>query len=204
MISEDKTIRHYNKKARGLAERYESADVGKLQNELLNALKKCRNILELGCGSGRDAAFLLSSSTGRKLTITDGSNEMLRRAAEVHPELSPYLRKLELPEDLARETGKYDGIYSIAALMHLPEPDIVETINRIAGLLMPGGIMFISVCTEREENSPGESRTFTLKNRDWWTRQIETSGLVVMEVTESTDGLKRENTVWLNVTAQSP
>lgn len=201
MISEDKTIKHYNKKAGELAERYESADVCNLQNELLNALKNCRNILELGCGSGRDAAFLLSSSTRMKLTITDGSDEMLRQAAEVHPELSPHLRKLELPEDLALETGKYDGIYSIAALMHLPEVFIAETISRIALLLIPGGVLFISVCTEREERSPDEFRTFTLKNRDWWTRQVETSGLAVMEATESTDGLNRKNTVWLNITA---
>ena len=129
---------------------------------------------------------------------------MLLQAAKLHPELSQYLKQLKLPEGLKEENGRYDGIYSIAALMHLTETDITESLHRIQQLLTPNGIMFISVCIKREEMPTEDQRTFTLKSSEWWTTQIEKTGLKVTAATESTDGLNREKTVWLNITAIEP
>ncbi len=184
-----------------LTGRYESAVVTKLQHKLQSALKDCSTILELGCGSGRDAAFLIKQGKAADLSITDGSAEMLRYAAMLHPELSSHIRVLKLPEGLKAENAGFEGIYSIAALMHLTAPNINETLELISELLTPDGVLFISVCTKREIQPQDDLRSFTLKNRDWWTDQIETTGLKVTAATESTDGLNREKTVWLNITA---
>lgn len=204
MISEINTIQHYENRASKIAGRYESADVRKLQEELHSTLNNCSAILELGCGSGRDASFLAEHKVKGHLTITDGSEEMLRNAAIIHPELIPYLKKLELPKDLETEKDKYDGIYSIAALMHLTTSDINKTLKQIAYLLIPNGIMFISVCTKRGKQLPDDPRIFTLKNSEWWIDQVEKTGLKVTATTESTDGLSRSGTIWLNITAIKP
>ncbi len=201
MTDTNTTIQEYNKKAVVLSNRYESADVTKLQNKLLSTLKNCKSILELGCGSGRDAAFLHASLQETLLKITDGSKEMLAQAADQHPELSGYLTEYELPMKLEGEKKKFDGIYSIAALMHLPENEIIHSLKLIAGLLEQSGILFISVCTSREDKKMNDHRHFTLKSKEWWTREIRKTGLSLLSSTDNTDGLKRDNTVWLNLTA---
>ncbi|MCK5035166.1 MAG: class I SAM-dependent methyltransferase [Candidatus Sabulitectum sp.] len=202
MKEKENTINHYENRAEQLTARYESANVGKLQKKLIHTLKSCNSILELGCGSGRDAAFILQTLTPDKIMITDGSDNMLSLAAKIHPELAPFLMKLELPEDLKLEKKTYDGIYSIAALMHLTATELIEFLHEATRLLKASGVLFISVCTTREEQAEDDPRTFTLKNREWWIDQFRNAGLKVTESEEATDGLNRNKTIWLNITAE--
>ncbi len=202
MKGSESTIQHYESQAEYLTTRYESADVRKLQDKLLQTLSNCNSILELGCGSGRDAAFILQTLTPDRIMITDGSDNMLTRAAGIHPELTPFLKKLELPEDLKYEKRTYDGIYSIAALMHLTTQGIMEFLHEAARLLTASGVLFVSVCTKREEQTEDDLRTFTLKNREWWSDQFKVAGLTITEATKTTDGLNRNETIWLNITAE--
>ncbi len=53
------TIHYYNKNADKLAELYETADMSEIHALLVRFLSEKARILEIGCGSGRDAAFLL-------------------------------------------------------------------------------------------------------------------------------------------------
>lgn len=198
----ESTIQHYESQAEYLTTRYESADVRKLQEKLLLTLIDCNSILELGCGSGRDAAFILQTLTPERIIITDGSKNMLTLAARIHPELTPFLKKLELPEDLKHDKRTYDGIYSIAALMHLTEPGIIESLHEVARLLKASGVLFVSVCTKREKQTEDDQRTFTLRNNEWWIDQFRNAGLKVTEVAETTDGLNRNETIWLNITSE--
>ncbi len=196
------TIRYYEKQAESISVRYESANVDKLQNKLLQTLESCNSILELGCGSGRDAAFLLQTLSPGSIRITDGSDNMLALAEKVHPELAPFLMKLELPEDLRFLIRTYDGIYSIATLMHLTTTEISEFLLEASRLLKASGVLFVSVCTTREEQAEDDLRTFTLKNKEWWIGQFGNAGLRVTEAAEATDGLNRNETIWLNITAE--
>ena len=54
------TIYFYNKNADTLAELYETADMSEIHALLVRFLSEKARILEIGCGSGRDAAFLLA------------------------------------------------------------------------------------------------------------------------------------------------
>jgi len=198
----ESTIQHYESQAEYLTTRYESADVRKLQGKLLQTLNNCNSILELGCGSGRDAAFILQTLTPELIIITDGSDNMLTLAARIHPELTPFLKKLELPEELRYEERTFDGIYSIATLMHLTASGIIEFLNEVARLLKASGVLFVSVCTKREEQTEDDHRTFTLRNRQWWIDQFKNAGLRTTEVAETADGLNRNETIWLNITAE--
>jgi hypothetical protein len=49
------TIYYYNKNAEKLAELYETADISVIHTLLLRFLSEKARILEIGCGSGRDA-----------------------------------------------------------------------------------------------------------------------------------------------------
>jgi hypothetical protein len=52
------TIHYYNKNADKLAELYETADMSEINALLVRFLSAKASILEIVCGSGRDAAFL--------------------------------------------------------------------------------------------------------------------------------------------------
>jgi hypothetical protein len=54
------TIYYYNKNADKLAELYETADMSEIHALLVRFLSEKASLLEIGCGFGRDAAFLLA------------------------------------------------------------------------------------------------------------------------------------------------
>jgi cyclopropane fatty-acyl-phospholipid synthase-like methyltransferase len=55
------TTGYYQENAASLTEHYESADMSDIHTQLLKHLPEKGSILEIGCGSGREAAFLLRS-----------------------------------------------------------------------------------------------------------------------------------------------
>ena len=56
------TLDYYNENAEKLAELYETADMSELHSLLLRFLPQRASVMEIGCGSSRDAAFLLAIS----------------------------------------------------------------------------------------------------------------------------------------------
>lgn len=80
------TASYYDKSAPSLASRYEMANMNYTHRNLLRHLPEGGKILEIGCGSGRDAAFLLNH--GFNVTAIDASSEMLSTAIAHHPELA--------------------------------------------------------------------------------------------------------------------
>ena len=54
------TLNYYEKNSREITEKYENLDMKDLQQKLIEVFSKEDKLLELGCGSGRDAAFLSS------------------------------------------------------------------------------------------------------------------------------------------------
>lgn len=195
---------HYRKNAVELALKYESAEVTRLQMDLRDAMERRNRILELGCGSGRDAAFLHRLGGMKSITATDASPEMLIEARRIHPEITEFLSELIIPRDLhglVRSGAKFSGIYSIAVLMHLTPEQITETIELLELLTEPGGILFLSVCTERGEPREEDERLFTLKPPKWWKKQLENTSFRIVEMKLTPDGLDRELTSWLNITA---
>lgn len=198
------TILHYRKNAIELVSRYESADVTRLQMDLRDSMDRRSKVLELGCGSGRDAAFLKRYGNVGELTVTDASPEMLREAKRLHPELAVNLKELILPrglEPLIRKGTRFTGIYSIASLMHLSSADIEDTLQQLAMITEQGGIFFLSVCTEREKPADDDDRVFTIKPPKWWKKQLENAGFKTVDMRITPDGLARKNTSWLNITA---
>ncbi len=201
MSFSNNTLDHYQNNAPNLTNRYETADVSAMQNELLSIVAKCSSVLELGCGSGRDASFLKSKLPSLLLTATDGSKKMLESASVLHPELTKHLKLIKIPNELLNITTKFDCIYSIATLMHLNEGEITETFSSITKLLNNKGILFISVCTHRIQQQEKDTRTFTLRTAEWWEEQLINNGFIVSRINQNSDGLKRDKTIWLNITA---
>ena len=140
-------------------------------------------------------------SHGYAVLATDGSEEMVAEAKRCHPELAERLKMLQIPEGLHFEAERFDGVYSIATLMHLEEDAIEKTIEKIVSLLKPGGKFFFSVSVQRddvdEEGNDAKGRHFTALSKEAWVEYCKKYGFVLEDAIVSGDGLDREGIIWL-------
>jgi ubiquinone/menaquinone biosynthesis C-methylase UbiE len=194
------TIEYYKENSEALVRRYESADVSVIQQVILDVFTKGSHLLELGCGSGREASFLLAN--GYDVVAADGVASMLEGALELHPELDGRLSQLILPEPIVADSESFDGVYSIAVLMHLPKVQIETCIKDIYRVLKVGGRFLFSVSLYRDDTNDQDfdqkGRLFTSMPSEEWQRLCSTIGFKVQSVSTNGDGLGRGGIEWLN------
>jgi SAM-dependent methyltransferase len=110
--------------------------------QLPESVKPGAKVLDYGCGFGRIAKALRDQAPDITIHGTDASPEALHLAAKRVAEPSLFM----LPEDIDTETDwKYDLVYSIYVLQHIPALYLRDALQRIHYHLREGG-KFI-VCT---------------------------------------------------------
>ena len=194
-----KTLSYYENNAKHLSQRYESAKVDHIHSLLLNTFPPKSYLLEIGCGSGRDASFMYQK--GYDILAIDGSREMIAEAKKCHPELAGSLEVIKIPDELHFEPSSFDGVYCIATLMHLDKSAIDQTIEKVAMILKAGSKFLFSVSVQRDDlddqGKDEKGRHFTTMSELEWVRCCEKHGLQ-FEYSEITrDGLDRDGIVWL-------
>ncbi len=194
-----KTLAYYEDNAKHLSQRYESAMVDNIHTLLLKTFPITFDLLEIGCGSGRDASFMYQS--GYDILALDGSVEMIAEAKRCHPELSGRMKVVRIPDQLCFEPSSFDGVYSIATLMHLDKEEIRHTIEKIEMILKPGGKFLFSVSLQRddvdEEGKDEKGRHFTTMTKLEWVKCCENYRLQLEHSEITGDGLDRSGIVWL-------
>ena len=106
-------------------------------DRFLDRLPAGADILELGCGGGRDAAHMMAR--GFVVDPTDGVAEI---AVKAEAQLGRPVRVMRFGElDAA---GRYDAVWAAASLLHVPRRDLPDVIARIHRALKPGGLHFAS------------------------------------------------------------
>ena len=194
-----KTLSYYDNNAKDLSQRYESAKVDNIHSLLLNTFPSKSYLLEIGCGSGRDAGFMYQN--GYDVLAIDGSREMIAEAKRCHPELVDRLEVMKIPEELHFEASSFDGVYSIATLMHLDKSMIDRTLEKVAMILKEGSKFLFSVSVQRddldEQGKDEKGRHFTTMSELEWVRCCEKYGLQFEHSEITADGLDRDGIVWL-------
>lgn len=133
----DTTISYYDQNAEDFCRSTLAVDFSEIQNAFIQELPKKAQILDLGCGSGRDSLAFLNA--GFSVTPVDGSAEICRITADA---LGIPVRQMDF-EDL-KDIEAYDGIFACASLLHLPFTKLSEEFQRISNALRPGGIFYVS------------------------------------------------------------
>jgi SAM-dependent methyltransferase len=114
----------------------------------------CVRLLEIGAGTGQDAAFF--AANGLDVTATDLSPEMVARCAAkgLRAHVMDFLG-LDFP------AGAFDGVYAMNCLLHVPDADLPAVLATVARLLVPGGLFFVGVYGGRDEEGvwDGDSHT---------------------------------------------
>ena len=197
------TLNFYETESKNLSLRYENADVSEIQEHLFKIFKKNSKLLEIVCGSGRDASFL--TEKGFDVIAIDGSKNMIDEAKKNHPELSNKIFYKTLPHDLNFDV-KFDGIYSIATLMHLSKCDLEKAILKIYDLLNPIGKFLVSVSLFRDDiNKNGfdkNGRYFLILSFEEWISIFKNIGFKILETKTNKDGLDRTGIEWLTMVAE--
>ncbi len=99
------TLDYYNKNAKKFITGTISVDFGIVQNRFLDKLHSGAEILDYGCGSGRDTKYFLEQ--GCKVTAIDGSQELCKLASEYTGIPVKHMLFQDLDEKEA-----YDGIWA--------------------------------------------------------------------------------------------
>lgn len=164
----------------------------------LDALAPGARILELGTGSGRDAALMLAR--GFAVDATDASPEL---AAEAGARLGRPVRLLRFDElDAA---AAYDAVWACACLLHAPAAQLTDALRRIHAALRPGGLVTASFKAGTGEGRDRFGRYYNYPDRDTLLAHFRAAAdwslLTLDEVAGS--GYDREPTQWLWVTARA-
>ena len=133
----DKTLVYYNQNAEIFTKNTINVDFKLIQENFLRMLPACSDILDFGCGSGRDTKYFLSQ--GHSVTATDGSEELCKLAGKY----TGIPVKQMLFQDLD-EKDTYDAIWACSSILHLPYRELKPVLKKMAQALKENGIVYTS------------------------------------------------------------
>jgi len=187
------TIPHYDQNAAQLVSQYESLSFEHVHPALLDLLPPPgATILDVGAGSGRDAAWF--AAKGYDVVAAEPSEAMRTLARQRHP--SPHIHWLadSLP-DLAqvRRLGlSFDLILLSAVWMHVPPAARQRTLRKLATLLSPNGRIAISL----RIGPPDTDRAMYEVTLSELTAMAQQFGLRLVRTDDSPDKLGRPGISW--------
>ncbi len=124
---------------------HESLDI------FLTSLKcESASILDVGCGPGNIAKYLLNNKPKLKLTGIDLAPNMLQ-IAKGH---CPTANFIEMDaNEIAALNQKFDGIVLGFCLPYLSKQESIELLNVACKMLNPNGVLYLSTMEDQNKNS---------------------------------------------------
>ena len=170
-----------------------NVEFGRTWARFLAYLPEHASILDLGCGSGRDARAFMEM--GYAVTAVDGSEKMCELAGAY---LGQPVRQL-LFTDLAAD-GEYDGIWACSSILHLRKKELRQVLASIHRALRGPGIFYTSFKLGEFEGER-HGRTFTDFTEESFRAFLEPQALfTILDCWQSGDVRPgRETEKWLNL-----
>lgn len=197
------TVEYYEKNAAELSARYESVSLDSFHQTLTGYFDPGSCLLDVGCGSGRDAARAIAS--GFDVAAIDASLKLLSEARKLHPELDGRLFQLTLPCQLPFADKTFTGFYSVACLMHLHSDDLRSVLGEIRRVVRFGGLVSVPACRP-DVNSSGlddKGRIFNMMPVSEWLRLFAASGFAGTAGPEEPDSLGRDGISWVTISLKN-
>lgn len=200
MSADERTIEVYDEKAPEYARRYGGVELP-LWHRVMNYLKPGATVLDLGCGTGRDVAFL--QKKGFDAYGVDASVGMIEAAKEAHPNLGNRFSVSSLPfSEENKPARKFAAVSLVAVLMHVPDEDLFSVFRQVRSLLAPEGVLVLSASQKRQNlddasRDPTE-RLFRERPSEEYQRMLDGLGFQLLEVQEDEDRMGRSEVVWFS------
>jgi ubiquinone/menaquinone biosynthesis C-methylase UbiE len=136
----DRTLRAYDAHPDKFEAATAAMSLGEELTEFAGRISaKDQPVLDVGCAFGRDTAWL--AEQGLHTIGIDMSRALLKRAAELHPDLD--FRVMDMRE-LVFEDASIAGIWCNATILHLNAEDMRRALSEFRRVLVAGGIVFVS------------------------------------------------------------
>lgn len=189
----------YDEHAARVAAGYERVDFESINRRVLRYLGPDDRLLEIGSGSGRDAAWFLA--LGLDVRCLDASEAMIDQAVAHHPELSGRIGRHALPAPLPFADASFDAVTAMAVIMHLAEDELTAAFDECARVCRAGGTFAYSVNTERAgldaDGRDEKGRHFTCMTKREWEGLHAAAGFSTAESWESEDITERPGIRWV-------
>lgn len=188
------TLDFYNNNSKSYIKSTLSIDMSHLYNDFLKHIPKESNILDLGCGSGRDSLEFIKR--GYNITAVDGSKELSIAASKIIGQ-EVIFNKFE---DL-QLTEKFHGIWACASLLHINKRDLINVIKNISSNLEDNGVFYMSFKYGKGEYIDEKGRYFNCYTEKTFKEMIlAVPKLEIIKIYKSEDTIGgRNNLQWLNV-----
>ncbi|MFF2348616.1 class I SAM-dependent methyltransferase [Kitasatospora sp. NPDC058115] len=134
----------YGAQADQLAAQYESVTFAEVHRETLHLLpSRPSDVLDVGAGSGRDAAAL--AALGHRVVAAEPTGELRRIGERLHAGSGVHWVDDALPAlpRLGAAGRRFDVVLLTAVWMHLPPGERPAAMAALAGLLAPAGRLFL-------------------------------------------------------------
>ncbi len=138
-----KTISTYNFTAEDYAEKTDKLLPLERLNEFINLMGKTSGqVLDLGCGPGRDARYLYNE--GFQVIGVDLSSELLNIARQRVP--GGLFLNMDISGTLSQSwMEKCGGVWASASLVHVPLEKLSYSMGQISDVLVPQGVFYAKV-----------------------------------------------------------
>ena len=191
----------YDKHAGTVTPQYESVNPESLHGWLTDLLPEPPAlVLDVGAGSGRDAAWL--AARGYEVFAVEPSKSMREAAEKLHPAATVRWVHDSLPKlDYTVRSGlSFDLILLNGVWMHVPPGQRPRAFRKLVNLLRPGGIIAISLRIGLEEPGRGLYRVDGSEIESL----AQKHGAIVQRAQEREDLLGRGEVRWKNYALKLP
>jgi cyclopropane fatty-acyl-phospholipid synthase-like methyltransferase len=188
----DKTIAYYNQHAAEYFSETVKVDLGEQRDVFLSVLPSGGQIMDLGCGSGRDSRYFLEK--GFTVEALDASRELCKLAQQF---TGIPVQCCTIQEWVPEKT--YDGIWACASLLHLKREKLKDFFKNCHRFLKKDGVLFVSAKEEIQTGTDEKERFFTNFDETLIRELVyEDSCYEMLRLWRTQDGLGRE-TKWINL-----
>jgi SAM-dependent methyltransferase len=137
---DEQTISAYDQQGAQFAREWREQSTPADMYDLLRHYFKPGLTVDIGCGAGRDVAWL--AANGFETVGYDASEGLLQQARDFYPQLR--FGVATLPELSELVPGRYENVLCETVIMHLHPDAIAPAVRSLLKVLRPSGTLYLS------------------------------------------------------------
>ncbi|MBW4489470.1 MAG: methyltransferase domain-containing protein [Trichocoleus desertorum ATA4-8-CV12] len=195
------SVEWYEQNATAVIPGYESLQAAEVHGWLLGLLSDRPSlVLDIGAGSGRDAAWL--AAQGHEVVAVEPAASMREAGQRLHPDSKIRWMDDRLPslQNLHHLGLTFDFILLSAVWMHVPPTERSRAFRKVITLLKPGGLLAITL---RHGPAEAERQIYEVSWEEI-ERLARNHGAAIVRKVEGQDQLQRSQVSWTQIALSLP